>query len=85
MFPLPDLNSNRKQQINELPQEIKYSLIFDEEIDGPYVKEVFDSYNKSLLDQNLNEGSMRKTQKEEIESDEEEDLMEEEMGEEDDY
>jgi len=31
--------------INELPQEIKYSLIFDEEVDGPKVKEVYDLFN----------------------------------------
>lgn len=45
LFPSPDLSTNRKLMINELPQEIKYSLIFDEEIDGPKVKEVYDLFN----------------------------------------
>ena len=30
IFPSPTLNSNKKIFINELPHEIKYSLIFDE-------------------------------------------------------
>jgi hypothetical protein len=29
--------SSRKQNINELPQEVKYTLIFDEELDGEEV------------------------------------------------
>jgi hypothetical protein len=30
IFPSPNLNSNKKIFINELPHEIKYRLIFDE-------------------------------------------------------
>ena len=44
IFPSPDLSTNRKQFVNEIPQEIKYSLIFDDEIDGPEVKALFESY-----------------------------------------
>mmetsp|Transcript_24239 Transcript_24239/g.37369 ORF Transcript_24239/g.37369 Transcript_24239/m.37369 type:complete len:119 (+) Transcript_24239:2633-2989(+) len=42
LFPSPDLTTNRKLQVNELPQEIKYTLIFDEETDGPEIKDMFD-------------------------------------------
>lgn len=44
IFPSPDLSSNRKLLINELPQEIKYQLIFDEEIEGPALKKMFDEF-----------------------------------------
>ena len=44
IFPSPDLSSNRKLLINELPQEIKYQLIFDEEIEGPGLKKIFDEF-----------------------------------------
>jgi len=53
IFPSPDLSTNRKQFVNEIPQEIKYSLIFDDEIDGPEVKALFESYyqnNPNLID-----------------------------------
>lgn len=40
IFPSPDLSSNRKLLINELPQEIKYQLIFDEDIEGPALKKM---------------------------------------------
>jgi len=40
IFPSPDLTTNRKLLINELPQELKYQLIFDEDIDGPQTKEI---------------------------------------------
>ena len=40
IFPSPDLTTNRKLTINELPQELKYQLIFDDEIDGPQVKKL---------------------------------------------
>ena len=33
LFPSPDLSQNRKFQLNELPQEIKFTLVFDEEVD----------------------------------------------------
>ena len=44
IFPSPDLSSNRKLLINELPQEIKYQLIFDEDIEGPALKKMFDEF-----------------------------------------
>lgn len=28
-----------------MPLELKYSLIFDEEIDGPEVREIYEKYN----------------------------------------
>jgi len=34
IFPCPDLTQTKKQQVNQLPIEIKYSLIFDERVDG---------------------------------------------------
>lgn len=40
IFPSPDLTTNRKLLINELPQELKYILIFDEDIDGPELKKI---------------------------------------------
>lgn len=30
LFPSPDLSHNRKFQLNELPQEVKFQLVFDE-------------------------------------------------------
>lgn len=33
-FPSPDMSANRKFQLNELPQEVKFSLVFDEDIEG---------------------------------------------------
>lgn len=44
IFPSPDLSSNRKLLINELPQEIKYQLIFDEDIEGPALKRMNDEF-----------------------------------------
>ena len=38
LFPPPEMSQNRKLLINELPQEIKYQLIFDEKIEGPELK-----------------------------------------------
>jgi len=40
VFPSPDLANNRKYQMNEIPQEIKFSLIFDELIDGPQIEQL---------------------------------------------
>lgn len=37
MFPAPDLSNNRKCALNDIPQEIKYTLVFDEDIDGPEI------------------------------------------------
>lgn len=47
LFPSPDLTSNKKLLVNELPHEIKYSLIFDEDIDGEEIKEIHKAYNKN--------------------------------------
>ena len=45
LFPSPDLTSAKKLLVNELPHEIKYSLIFDEEIDGPEIKDLYINHN----------------------------------------
>tara|TARA_B110000285_G_C14548448_1_gene348090 strand:+ start:230 stop:379 length:150 start_codon:yes stop_codon:yes gene_type:complete len=39
------MSTNKKLLVNELPLEIKYSLIFDEEIDAPEVRELYEKYN----------------------------------------
>jgi hypothetical protein len=33
--------------VNELPQEIKYSLVFDEEIEGEEIREMYRKYHES--------------------------------------
>lgn len=38
VFPSPDLSSNRKYSSNEIPQELKFELVFDEKIDGPEIE-----------------------------------------------
>ena len=48
IFPPPDLTTHRKLAVNELPQEIKYSLIFDEKVDGPELKDIFTRYYEKL-------------------------------------
>jgi len=45
IFPSPGLTPNRSKFINEIPQELKYSLIFDEDLDGPEVNKILDDYN----------------------------------------
>ena len=94
IFPSPDLNSNRKLLINELPQEIKYTLIFDEEIDSPPLKKLFDEYHEKHSSPEPKDpkdddkkaadgkaGTNKRRQLDEIQSDNEEEL--EEMDEED--
>ena len=66
LFPSPDLSHNRKFQLNELPQEVKYQLVFDEEIEGEAIRANFSRGIK---------GSIRE---EEIESDKEKELEEDE-------
>lgn len=41
IFPSPDLGHNRKCAINEIPQELKFTLVFDEDIDRPALDELF--------------------------------------------
>ena len=41
IFPSPDLGHNRKCAINEIPQEIKFTLVFDEDLDRPALDELF--------------------------------------------
>ena len=73
LFPSPDLTTNRKIAVNELPQEIKYTLIFDEDIDGPEVFEIFSRhYEKQAKSKGGASASDKK--QEEIQSDEEEEL-----------
>lgn len=46
IFPSPDMQGNRKPMVNELPNEIKYSLIFDEEVDGPEIKQMYEEFHE---------------------------------------
>jgi len=55
------LSQNRKFQLNELPQEIKFSLVFDEDIEGEELKKA--------LSKNIPE-------EDEIDSDQEDELAE---------
>lgn len=64
-FPSPDLSHNRKFQLNELPQEVKFQLCFDEEIDGPELRKQFATSTK---------GSIPEERDEAIESDKEDEL-----------
>jgi len=41
LFPSPDLGTNKKCQFNEIPQELKFTLVFDEDIDGPELKKIW--------------------------------------------
>ena len=41
LFPSPDLSHNRKFQLNELPQEVKFLLVFDENVEGEQIKANF--------------------------------------------
>ena len=40
IFPSPDLGHNRKCAINEIPQELKFTLVFDEDLDRPALDEL---------------------------------------------
>lgn len=68
------MQSNKKLLVNELPLEIKYTLIFDEEADAPVVRELYEKYNIDnktfyMLDQN-------EKNEDKIESDPEESVYE---------
>jgi hypothetical protein len=64
IFPSPDLSTNRKQFVNEIPQEIKYSLIFDEETDGPEVRQLLDAYYQQNIDEEDEESRDENSNKE---------------------
>ena len=64
-FPSPDMSANRKFQLNELPQEVKFSLIFDEDIEGAQIQEL---YMKAPIAE------------EDIESDKENELIEDDLN-----
>ena len=49
LFPSPDLSHNRKFQLNELPQEVKYQLVFDELVDGEYIRANFHRGTQGLI------------------------------------
>ncbi len=59
------MNTIRKSTKNEIPQEIKFTLVFDEQTDGPDLIKLQNRCAQSI--------------KEEIESDEEDELMKEEI------
>lgn len=65
LFPGPDQTHNRKAQVNELPQEVKYQLVFDEEMMG--------SKLRALLNQSIKSGAVKEM---DIESDKENELDE---------
>ena len=67
VFPSPDPQHNRKYSINEIPQEIKFTLVFDEEIDNGLIAAQKKSTDKPTI------GTIPE---EVIESDEESDLNE---------
>mmetsp|Transcript_17510 Transcript_17510/g.16730 ORF Transcript_17510/g.16730 Transcript_17510/m.16730 type:complete len:157 (+) Transcript_17510:3427-3897(+) len=71
VYPSPDLSSNRKYSMNEIPQELKFELVFDEKLDGPEIEGIKQNCQSEL-------GLI----KEEIESDKEDDLAEDEEEEE---
>lgn len=68
VFPSPDPGHNRKYSINEIPQEIKFTLVFDEEIDNSLI-----AAQKKNSDKPSTIGTIPE---EVIESDEESDLNE---------
>ena len=55
LFPSPDLSHNRKFQLNELPSEVKFTLVFDEEIEGETLKKMMCSAKGSIreVDENI--------------------------------
>lgn len=73
LFPSPDLSHNRKFQLNELPQEVKFVLVFDEHVEGEKIRANFLRGVK---------GSIREASvdEEDIESDKEQELAEDDCG-----
>lgn len=55
LFPSPDLSHNRKFQLNELPQEVKFTLVFDEDVEGEKIRKIMQSANGSIreVDENI--------------------------------
>jgi hypothetical protein len=55
LFPSPDLSHNRKFQLNELPQEVKFTLVFDEDVEGEKLRKIMQSANGSIreVDENI--------------------------------
>jgi len=55
LFPSPDLSHNRKFQLNELPQEVKFTLVFDEDVEGDKIRKIMQSANGSIreVDENI--------------------------------
>jgi len=53
LFPSPDLSQNRKFQLNELPQEIKFTMVFDEELDGKGIREILNKGPKSIVEEDI--------------------------------
>ena len=49
LFPSPDLSHNRKFQLNELPQEIKFQLVFDEDLEGEELRNKFSRTTKGSI------------------------------------
>ena len=69
LFPSPDLSHNRKFQLNELPQEVKFQLVFDEATEGEQIKSNSQRGTQGLIREAVGE-------EEDIESDKENELAE---------
>ena len=65
LFPSPDLSQHRKFQLNELPQEVKFTLIFDEDFEGAALRGLAEKCR-----------TLQTVKEEHIESDVEEELLE---------
>lgn len=55
LFPAPDLSHNRKFQLNELPQEVKFHLVFDEDVEGEKLRKMMQTAHGSIreVDENI--------------------------------
>lgn len=69
IFPQPDSSNNRKYSL--IPQEIRYTLIFDEEVEGPQLRQMRENDVRGVRGIGIID---------EIESDQEDDLGEGENG-----
>ena len=55
IFPPPENFSQRKQVVNELCPENKYDLVFNEKIDGPELRELFQENKNVILELDADE------------------------------
>ena len=69
LFPSPDLSHNRKFQLNELPQEVKFTLVFDEDVEGEALRKMMVSAKGSIREENENIESDKECDSNESEND----------------